>query len=90
MTSRRAFFAGLAAIAAPLFARLALPRAPERKRLPMPLKTGTMNELLSLRIPHAGVHTEQVAGHLYVQHHDISGKAHWSDLGEVRSMRLGG
>jgi hypothetical protein len=33
MTSRRAFLAGLAAMAAPLFARLALPPAPERKLL---------------------------------------------------------
>ena len=38
-------------MAAPLFAQLALPAAPLRKRPPMPLKTGTMNELLSLRVP---------------------------------------
>lgn len=76
MTSRRAFLAGLAAMAAPLFARLALPAAPERKLLPLP------------RIPHAGVHAEQIGWHLYVRHFDILGREHWAHLGEVSKVTL--
>jgi hypothetical protein len=76
VTTRRAFFASLAAAAAPLFARLALPAAPERKLLG------------NLRIPHAGVCAEHKAGHLYVRSFNSDMEERWLDLGLVVHCRL--
>jgi hypothetical protein len=71
--NRRAFLAGLAAIAAPVFARLALPAPPERKLLG--------NRILENgRIRHGEFHP----GHLYVSDGTL-----WLDCGEVIATELG-
>lgn len=80
MTSRRAFLAGLAAMAAPLFARLALPRAPERKLLPCAWEAFAPAEQLP-RIPHAVIRADFKGGHLWVQRVDGTGVNRWVDLG---------
>jgi hypothetical protein len=86
MTSRRAFLAGLATLAAPLFARLALPAAPKRKllgkRRDIPWKTGTKNEELRFAV-------KWPAAHLYVRVSGADGDERWHYLGEVEAVRFG-
>jgi hypothetical protein len=71
--NRRAFFA---ALLAPLAARLALAAAPERKLLG------------DLRIPHAGVPTEQLLGHLYLRAFGADNQERWLDLGPVKALNV--
>jgi hypothetical protein len=71
MTSRRAFLAGLAALAAPLFARLALPAAPARKLLGKHTSR------------HRGITINGCVGTLQVS---LDGGKNWQDCGTVTAL----